>query len=52
MGAYFDLFMMKNTARVLVAEGNIGGTQASGLVNHVSLQQPWTSSLVAMQAGE
>jgi hypothetical protein len=36
MGAYFDLFMMKNTARVLlVAEGYTGGTQAPGLVNHV-----------------
>jgi hypothetical protein len=35
MGVYFDLFMMKNTARVVVAEGYIGGTQASGLVNHM-----------------
>jgi len=35
-GAHFDLYMMKNTARVLVAEGYIGGRkQASGLVDHV-----------------
>jgi hypothetical protein len=27
MGAYLDLFMMKNTARVLVAEGYIGGVR-------------------------
>jgi hypothetical protein len=27
--------MMKNTARVLVAEGYNGGTQAPGLVNHM-----------------
>jgi hypothetical protein len=33
MGAYFDLFMMKNTARALVVEGYSGGhTQAPGLV--------------------
>jgi hypothetical protein len=35
MDAYFDSFMMKNMARVLVAKGYIGGTQASGLVNHM-----------------
>jgi len=36
MGAYSDLFMMKNMARVLVAEGYNGGrTQASGLVDHM-----------------
>jgi len=33
MGAYFDLFMTKNTARVLMAEGYNGGrTQVPGLV--------------------
>jgi hypothetical protein len=33
VGAYFDLFMMKNMTRVLVAEGyNEGRTYVAGLV--------------------